>query len=132
MVKGYSSTEVKVALSKRWNVGFHSVRRYIQHAHDELAKSNELIRGAELIKAIRRFHAIYKKAMHENDPKTALSAASKVCEVLKLGELGKLDINLTGNLEHEHSIDAEQAETIFNILEKTGALEAFSSPAETE
>ena len=132
LIDGYSTAEITIRVQPEWGVTPRTIKRYISQAHKELAKSTEVERKAELVKAIRRFHIIYKEAMDNKDHKTALSAASKICEVLKLGELGKLDVNISGDLKHEHSITPDQAETIFGILEGAGAFEAFSPSAKAE
>ena len=131
LVQGYSPVEIAKKVHRKWGISPSTVNHYIRRATEALAKSDEVIRAAELTKAIRRFNYVYKdnKTL---DSKTAFAAAGKICEVLKLGELGKIDVTLKGKVEHEHSVTPEQAETIFGILEGAGALDALLTPAETE
>ena len=136
LIQGYSTQEICRKVHRKWGVAHNTVSHYVKRAHKALAKSTEVIRAAELTKAIRRFHHVYNESTTGSpltkDNKTALSAAGKICEVLKLGELGKVDVNLSGKVEHEHSITTEQAETIFGILEGAGALESELAPAKTK
>ena len=128
LVGGYSPKDIYKEHGTSWGVTLRTVRAYCTRVTKRLSNSQELVRAAELTKAIRRFNRLYKENVNGLDRKLALSAASKICEVLKLGDLGKLDlnVNLSGKVENEHSITPGQAETIFGILEGAGALEAFA------
>ena len=114
-----------------WIISKRQIDKYMRKATDRITESSQIDLEREIGLAIRRLENLYKRTLNTQDFKTALAVQKERHELLGLKN-NKLDVNLTGEVKHEHGITPEDAKNIFTILEESGAFKAFtpSTPSE--
>lgn len=97
---GYSSGEICRTGSEKWNISTRQVERYMASANEVLSSEGSVQVDSARGKAIRRYEALYRKAMAANDHESARKVVGDMCKLLGLNlQQAKVQQNLIVNVD---------------------------------
>jgi len=118
VISGFQRRDIIELCGDNFSVRPSTADMYIAKAHNILKKSAAVDRERELGLCIARFATLYNRS-ELADPKVAAGINKELAALLGLS---KIKVEFSGKVDHEHSVDASQAGSIFDILADAGVI----------